>query len=319
MGNIKNRNRFRNIMLVVVSIIVCIGLAGVAYLYNFLQQLSSNRENEPEKIKPIAAKKNEPVNILAMGVDIGILNSEGSKTYARTDTILLMNYNPKTEEANIISIPRDTLIVMKNKYKKINEAHVIGGPAYLIDAVEKLLDIKINYYGKVDYAGFRKIIDAVGPIEVKINNKMDYDDISQNLHIHFKKGEIVQLDGKKAEEFFRWRKNNDGTGLSDGDLGRIENQHLFINKVIEKFKSPSIIPKIPSILSVVPNYAESNMSAEDIIKYGYIFSKLDKSKIKYTTLKGDPEYISGISYLIYDEKKNKDILFKLHYESALNQ
>jgi polyisoprenyl-teichoic acid--peptidoglycan teichoic acid transferase len=311
MGNIKNRNKFRNFVLVFVSLVICIGLASIGYLYNFLQQLSGSKSNKAENIKPIAVKKDEPVNILAMGVDVGIAGSSNDNA-KRTDTILVMNYNPKLEEVNVISIPRDTLIVMNEKYKKINEAHVIGGPAYLIDAVEKLLDIKVNYYGKIDYAGFRKMIDTIGPIEVKINNKMDYDDPTQNLHIHFKKGEIVQLDGKKAEEFFRWRKNNDGTGLSDGDLGRIENQHLFISKVAEKFKSPSIIPKIPSILSVIPSYAESNMSAEDIIKYGYLFSKIDKSKIRFSTIKGDAQYISGISYLIYDEKKNKDILAKLH-------
>jgi LCP family protein required for cell wall assembly len=230
-----------------------------------------------------------------------------------------MNYHPKLGEVNIISIPRDTLIIMNNKYKKINEAHAIGGPAYLIDAVENMLDIKVNYYGKVDYEGFRKIIDAFGPIEVKINNNMNYDDNMQNLHIHFKKGEVVQLDGKKAEEFFRWRKNNDGTGLADGDLGRIQNQQLFINKVVEKLKKPTIITKLPSILSVIPNYAESNMSPEDIIKYGYLLSKIDKSKIKFSTIKGDADYISGISYLIYDEKKNSDILSKLHNETALNK
>jgi polyisoprenyl-teichoic acid--peptidoglycan teichoic acid transferase len=311
MGKIKNRNKLRNFVLVFVSLVLCIGLASAGYMYNLLQQLSGSKNKEAENIKPVAVKKDEPVNILAMGVDVGIVGSNNDNA-KRTDTILVMNYNPKLEEINVISIPRDTLIVMNEKYKKINEAHVIGGPEYLIDAVEKLLDIKINYYGKVDYTGFRKIIDTIGPIEVKINNRMDYDDPTQNLHIHFKKGEVASLDGKKAEEFFRWRKNNDGTGLSDGDLGRIENQHLFISKVAEKFKSPSIIPKIPSILSMVPNYAQSNMSAENIIKYGYLFSKIDKSKIRFSTIKGDAEYISGVSYLIYDEKKNKDILAKLH-------
>jgi LCP family protein required for cell wall assembly len=318
MGNVKRRNKFKKFFLVSVSLIICLGLAFVGYMYNFLQQISGGSKENAEKVKPIEAKKDEPVNILAMGVDIGTVGAKSSNNPKRTDTIVLMNYNPKLEEVNIISIPRDTLIMMNGKYKKINEANVIGGSQYLIDAVEKLLDIKVNYYGKVDYEGFRKIIDTIGPIEMKINTRMDYDDPTQNLHIHFKKGEVVQLNGKKAEEFFRWRKNNDGTGLSDGDLGRIENQHLFLSKVIEKFKSPSIIPKIPTMLSVVPNYAESNMSAEDIIKYGYLFSKLDKSKVKMATLKGDAEYISGISYLVYDENKNKDILSRLHYESAMN-
>jgi anionic cell wall polymer biosynthesis LytR-Cps2A-Psr (LCP) family protein len=71
---------------------------------------------------------------------------------------------------------------------------------------------------------------------MEISSNMNYDDDSQNLHIHFEKGETVHLDGEKAEEFFRWRKNNNGTGLAEGDLGRIENQHMFIEKVIDKLK-----------------------------------------------------------------------------------
>lgn len=318
MGNINNRNRIKKFLLVFMSLIICVGLASVVYLYGILDQLGGSNKQAVE-VKPKAVKKDEPVNILAMGVDIGTLGLTGSANPTRTDTILLMNYNPKVEELNIISIPRDTLIMVNKKYKKINEAHAIGGPAYLIDAVEKLFSIKVNYYGKVDYSGFRKVIDTIGPIEMKINNRMDYDDTAQNLHIHFKKGEVVQLDGKKAEEFFRWRKNNDGTGLVEGDIGRIENQHLFISKVIDRLKSPAIIPKVPKLLSVIPNYVESNMEAEDIVKYGYMFSKLDKTKIKTSTLKGDAEYISGISYIIYDEKKNKDIIAMLQGKTEVNQ
>ena len=63
-----------------------------------------------------------------------------------------------------------------------------------------------------------------------IERDMDYDDDAQDLHINFKAGETVHLDGKKAEEFFRWRKNNDGTGFADGDLGRIRNQQAFIER-----------------------------------------------------------------------------------------
>jgi anionic cell wall polymer biosynthesis LytR-Cps2A-Psr (LCP) family protein len=73
------------------------------------------------------------------------------------------------------------------------------------------------------------------------------------------------------------------------------------------------------MLSIIPKYSQTNMSAEDIIKYGYMFSKIDKSKIKFYTIKGDPEYIDDVSYFIYDEKKNNDVLLRLHNESALNK
>lgn len=316
MGRIKRSHSFRDFFIIFVSLFVCISLAGAAYLYFYLDGLNHTKL-EKNKVQPIAANKDEQVNILAMGTDIGTVGANSNNNPKRTDTILLINLNPSLKETNVISIPRDTLIQMNNSNKKINEANVIGGPGYLIDAVEKLLDIRVNYYSKLDYEGFRKIIDCVGPIEIKINNNMNYDDETQDLHIHFKKGDIVELNGEKAEEFFRWRENNDGTGLANGDLGRIENQHLFINKVIDKFKSPSIITKLPSILGTISNYVETNMKADEIIKYGLMLSKMDKANIKLYTVKGDPEYINGISYVIYDKSKNTELLNKLHYEAAM--
>ena len=148
-----------------------------------------------------------------MGVDVGTLGDSSKDNSQRTDTIILLNYNPKNKATNIISIPRDTLIYMNGKKRKINEAHAFGvvsvpgkGVKYLTDEVETLLGINVNYYGKVNYNGFIELINAIGGVDMKINNTMKYDDGSQNLHIDFKKGEIVHLDGQKAMEFFDEKK-----------------------------------------------------------------------------------------------------------------
>lgn len=320
MKEVKKRTHgFRNFMLIFLLIILLAGIGGAGYFYFYLSSFNKPLDKYSEVIKPTAVKKDEPVNVLVMGVDIGTPGAKNANDPKRTDTILLLHYDPKEGAASLISIPRDTMVEINGKKNKINAAHAIGGVNYLIDAVEKLLDIKVNYYGKVDYAGFREIVDAIGGIDMPIKYRMDYDDPAQNLHIHFKKGTTVHLDGKKAEQFFRWRENNDGTGLAEGDLGRIENQHLFISKVIDKLKSPSIIPKIPGILSTIPNYAETNMGVQDIVKYGYIMSTIDKQKLNTVTLKGDAKYVGGVSYFIYDKNKNKDILAKLHNTSDLQE
>ncbi|GAE03426.1 cell envelope-related function transcriptional attenuator [Clostridium botulinum B str. Osaka05] len=263
------------------------------------------------KINTKKAEAGEPVNILVMGVDIGDPGSKEASDPKRTDTMLVVNYNPKTKNINMVSVPRDTRVTMNGKKIKINSAHAINGVNGSIAAVENLLGIEINNYAKIDYEGFRKVIDAIGGVEMDITRNMNYDDPSQNLHIHFQKGTTVHLDGKKAEEFFRWRKNNNGTGFADGDLGRIENQHKFISKVVEKVKSPSIIPKIPNILSTIPDYVETDMSPEEIIKYGYAVTKGDKSSINMITLQGEAKYIGNVSYFIYDREKNRDIVYTL--------
>lgn len=253
-------------------------------------------------------KKDGPVNVLLMGVDIGTPGSKSANDPKRTDTLMLLNYNPKTKSANILSIPRDTLIKINGKNQKINAAHAIGGVQGAIDAVENLLGVDVNYYAKLNYEGFRKLIDAIGGIDMTIKYNMNYDDTAQNLHIHFNKGETVHLDGAKAEEYFRWRKNNDGTGLPTGDLGRIDNQHEFISKVIEKLKSPSIIFKLGGILKTIPEFVETNMEPASIIKYGYIVAKLGSSNINMNTIKATPEYINNISYVIYEPEENEELL-----------
>ncbi|BDR65029.1 LCP family protein [Clostridium tetani] len=295
----RKKNRAKGIFLILLLLIA----TTASFFYFYLLSFS---EGKSEKSPPVISKSGDPVNILIMGVDIGGIESDNEPK--RTDTIILMNYNPKNKKINIVSIPRDTRVVINNNWQKINNAHAIDGVNGLINSVENLLKVNINYYAKLNFKGFRSLVDSVGGIDMEIAQNMYYDDASQNLHINFKKGEKVHLDGKKAEEFFRWRKNNDGTGLAEGDLGRIKNQHLFIEKFIAKVKSPSTIARLPIMLSTLPKYVETNMEPNDIVKYAYNFLRVEKSDMQIRTLKGEAKYIGKISYFIYDENGNRDII-----------
>lgn len=295
----RKKNRAKGIFLILLLLIA----TTASFFYFYLLSFS---EGKSEKSPPVISKSGDPVNILIMGVDIGGIESDNEPK--RTDTIILMNYNPKNKKINIVSIPRDTRVVINNNWQKINNAHAIDGVNGLINSVENLLKVNINYYAKLNFKGFRSLVDSVGGIDMEIAQNMYYDDASQNLHINFKKGEKVHLDGKKAEKFFRWRKNNDGTGLAEGDLGRIKNQHLFIEKFIAKVKSPSTIARLPIMLSTLPKYVETNMEPNDMVKYAYNFLRVEKSDMQIRTLKGEAKYIGKISYFIYDENGNRDII-----------
>ncbi|MGH4139281.1 LCP family protein [Clostridium sp.] len=318
---------YKRFALVITTLVVSVFLLIFGYFYVYLDSLNNNavdlnkidvssnlNKDEIDKLK----NDGKSCNILVMGVDVGTAGSTNANDPKRTDTMIVAHYNAEDKNISLVSIPRDTLIKINNKNQKINAAHAIGGVTYAVDAVEELLGIRIDYYGKINYEGFRNVINAIGGIDMDITRNMHYDDSTQNLSINFQKGTTVHLDGKKAEEFFRWRKNNDGTGLADGDLGRIENQHLFITKVMEKLKSPIIVLKIPSILSAIQTSVETNMDAKDIFKYGYIFATIDKDKFSMDTIKGELKTLNGQSYLIYDEAQNKSILSKLYDESALS-
>ena len=250
----------------------------------------------------------DSVNILLLGLDIGDVNQSDNESIKRTDTILILNYNKGTKVLQAISIPRDTLVSENGKNYKINAAFQRGGDAKVKSVVENMLSIDVNYIVKIYYEAFRNFIDAIGGVDMEIERDMIYDDDGQNLHINFKGGTTVHFDGAGAEQFFRWRKNNDGTGFAIGDLDRIENQHKFLQKVVSKCKSPGIVFKIPKILDSIAENMETNMSSWDIVSTGL---KAIRADIEMKTIKGTPKMIGGQSYVVFEKNKNKELISSL--------
>ena len=307
-------NKFEKIILGVISIFLTFTVFSI--ISGFIALMEVGRQAMPKASNPSG---NKPVNILLLGMDIGDPNQEDNKDIKRTDTIMVVNYNPETDKITTVSVPRDTLIQNNGNSVKINSAFAIGGYSRIKTEVEGLLNVNINYIVKVDYDAFVDIIDAIGGVKMKIERNMIYDDEGQNLHINFKAGETVKLDGQKAQEFFRWRKNNDGSGFANGDLDRIQNQQKFIAKVIDKCTNPLIVFRIPKIMSAIGNNVETNMSPFSIIKYGLKFMGVSNNDISMLTAAGTPKTINGQSFLVFDKNSNKDIISQLASSEVSSQ
>lgn len=260
-----------------------------------------NNKNKEEEI-------NKSTNFLVVGVDNGDGDENDKNNPRRTDTMMVVHYNHKEKKYDVISIPRDTKVQINGSTKKINDAHFLGKVPLAVKTVEDLLNIKIDHYVKVDTIAFRKFIDALGGIEVVVDRDMYYDDEIQNLHINLSKSDKSQLlDGKQAEDFIRWRKNNDDTGYLNGDLDRIKHMQGFFNTVLGKVQSPSIIPKIPGILTMLPKYIETDLNAADIMKYSMSLARMEKEKIGYHTIPGEAGYEGIKSYFFYDDKESSKL------------
>lgn len=299
---------------VLIFLIVLI-VASASFIYFYLNSFSAkSRKNSGSYIQPQEVKNGEPFNVLLLGLDIGTVGSENSPK--RSDTMMIFHYDPKTSDISVVSVPRDTRVKINGSYKKINAANLIGGPSLAISTVEDLLGIKINYYATIDYAAFRKIIDAIGGIDVVVPYNMDYDAESQDLHIHFTKGESVHLNGEKAEEFVRWRKNNDGTGFAEGDLGRIKAQQDFIVKIMQKIKTPSGLLKLPNIIKILPEYINTNMDALTILSLSKDVPKVNTNSIQRFTIQGESKTIGETSYFIYSPEKSAEMISTLGGEAA---
>ena len=312
----RRKRRRKRIFVSIISIILITVFGSAFYAYSFISGLKTNKlgsGNPP-------ASSSDPINILVLGMDVGDTDNQQNKSIRRSDTIMVFNYNPSTKKVHLVSIPRDTLIEVDayldtgeyQRYWKINAAYALGGEEEVTKHVESLLNISINYIVEIDYNAFRSIVDALGGVEMTIEQDMFYDDEAQDLHINFKAGETVHLDGKKAEEFFRWRQNNDGTGLANGDLDRIKNQQLFISKLVDKALSPSIVFKVPDILNAISENVDTNIPAKNLVSLGMKMLRLKSTDIIMTTLQGDPEDIYGQSFLVAEREDNIDLIHALN-------
>ena len=303
----KKKKKIKNkIFMAIGAIVSAIILIGIISIITFISKVQNNCI---ASTKPV---HNQNVNILVLGMDIGSVDNPTEDSIKRTDTIMVINYKPKSKTTKIVSIPRDTRVEDNGSAYKINAAYQKGGEAKVASIIQDMLSITINYVIKVNYKAFRDFIDSIGGIDMEIERDMIYDDDAQNLHINFKGGTTVHLDGQKAEEFFRWRKNNDGTGLATGDLGRIENQQKFLSKVVKKCKNPLILFRAPIIMNSVAKNIDTNMTGAEMIYYGLKLMASKGKGFNMTTIAGEPKMISGQSYLVFDPTQNADLINDLN-------
>ncbi len=110
----RKKSRSLKIIIILFSFIILLGILGYFYLLGF----TNNSKLGEGKINTKKAEAGEPVNILVMGVDIGDPGSKEASDPKRTDTMLVVNYNPKTKNINMVSVPRDTRVTMNGKKNK---------------------------------------------------------------------------------------------------------------------------------------------------------------------------------------------------------
>ncbi|MBQ3643427.1 MAG: LCP family protein [Candidatus Riflebacteria bacterium] len=223
------------------------------------------------------------INILVMGID----SVEGTH---RSDTIFVLGVNPSKGKLTMLSIPRDTRVIIEGKGRKINEILPRYGEPTLRKILEDLLKINISRKVEVGFESFVGIVDAIGGVDINIEKPMHYDDNWGNLHIHFNPG-MNHLDGQDALRYVRFRKD------AMADLGRIKRQQDFVKAVFKKVFSPKIIVKLPSILEKAFEYIKTDFTLQEILTLAKGFDTFDV-KLRALSLPGEATYIDKISYFV---------------------
>lgn len=224
------------------------------------------------------------LNILIVGCD-------EIENHGRADTIVLLSISPKTKDALILSIPRDTRVEIPGRgMDKINHAYAFGGESLLTKTVSSFLDVPIHFYAVADFNGFVYIIDELGGVEIDVEKEMHYVDKAGGVEINLHPGKQI-LNGEKALQYIRFRYDK------LGDLGRIKRQQKLALAVIKKMINFDSMIKIPQISEGMKDYIETNIEARDTVALANLFRGVNQEKFRIETVQGEPVYIEGISYL----------------------
>ena len=240
-----------------------------------------------------------------------------------TDTIMAFKYNPQTQNAYLISIPRDTFIGDdKNSARaadKINSVYQGKYPEKILAAVNKVTGLNLEYYVLVDTEALKALVDAIGGVYFDVPIDMKYTDKKQGLYIDLKAGYQL-LDGNKAEQVVRFRHNQDGTSYSyeygNNDTGRMKTQRNFLKAVIKQTLTPSNIVNIGKFIDIAQTYVKTNIPIEVLKQYIAPAVNFSVDNLETGTLPGVNEKCNGVWIFVANKTKTKTYLTEMNNKLA---
>lgn len=258
------------------------------------------RDQLPERqanLKSIV-RETKPLNILLLGVD----QRPGDK--GRSDTMILLSLNPKTESMLMLSIPRDTYVHIPDYgMDKINHAYAFGNVDLAIETVEGVLDIPIHFYAKVNMEGFEQGIDAIGGVTIQ------NDEPFSQGNTEFKKGNI-HLSGSEALHYITMRKDD-----PRGDIGRNERQRKVVAGAIDEAVHFSSITKVGHILNILGDHVETNLNKDNIQTLFFNYRQT-ANHINTQEIEGIGQMIRGVSYYVVSDEEMERIQTEIKQHMA---
>ena len=273
----------------------------------------------------------EPFSVLLLGVDS---EYDGLKNNAafNGDSIMMITFNPKTLSATVFSIPRDTYVPIacnNNKSNKINSAAAYGTKC-MIDTIQNLTDIDIDYYIKINFKGVVSLVEALGGITLNI----DEPDFKKNLNIdcngkvceqnsnrefgdklvYITPGENQTLNGEQALAYARNRHQ-----WATSDFKRVEHQQAVVTAIANKAKTIRNVNTFYKVLNAISNNIDTNISTKQMLN----FYNVGKNALLNNNFEDDEfiniqkTFLSGYDLSVYQNGIN--IYTFQYYEESLNE
>lgn len=245
-----------------------------------LGHLVANRDAQ------LRGESGDRINILLLGI-----GGEGHDGPLLTDTIMVASIKPSTRQVALLSIPRDLAVeIPRYGVRKINSANAFGkdlnypggGEQLASDIVSKTLDIPIHYYARIDFAGFKEVVDALGGINIKVERGFtDSEYPTANFGyqtVGFASG-AQHMSGETALTFVRSRHGTNGEG---SDFARSRRQQLVLEGLRDKALSLGTIinpVKIGNVLGSLGNHTRTNLEVWEMLRLGRLASGVSKDDI----------------------------------------
>ncbi|MDW7649996.1 MAG: LCP family protein [Bacillota bacterium] len=266
----------RNKKIVLISAVILLPLA--TWLgYVWLRIYERSPERRPYDGEPIK-------NILILGIDQ--LDNEPS----RADSIIILSKNTDSGDVSMVSIPRDSRVEIQGYgLDKINHAMALGGVDLMRSTVEQLMDVPLHYYVYTNFAGFEKIIDTLGGVQVNVEREI----IGTNGIPILEPGP-QHLSGSQALTYVRFRSD------AKGDFGRMRRQQQILKAIATRMMQPQSIVRLPALLEQLADDVRTDLPPARLLSLGTTVASQDIAEINTVQLRGTSTLIDGISYVILD-------------------
>ncbi len=249
----KKKKKHTGKKVILTLLLIILALFGYsAYQYYEGLNLTSDDATEITEDYEFNGVKDEDgrINILLLGVD-----SRGEEQ-SRTDTMMLAQVDPKTNETKLVSFMRDIYAPVPGyDYYKLNTAFYLGGPELLRQTIKENFGIDTQYYMVVDFKGFEQSVDILAPngIEIDVEKAME-----EKIGVSLQPG-LQQLDGKELLGYARFRAD------AEGDFGRVRRQQQVISAIKEEALTIGGVSKLPKLTGAIQPYIQTNMDKLDQI------------------------------------------------------
>lgn len=289
-SNYKKRGKVRRAIWSIVALLL-VGAIGVCgYEYANVKHAadksykSAGLTKDENGAKNSLIKNKKPISILLTGTDTGAL---GRSDKGRTDSIMVVVVNPKTETTTAVSFERDLQVNLPDypnySPSKLNAAYTYGGISELAKVLKNYFKIPINAYGMINMGGMKSIIDKIGGVDITPTLSFTYDGYT------FTKGRLTHMNGDKALAYSRMRYDD-----PQGDYGRQARQRQLLGAIVKSNADISSLLS-SSFISSLSDQVRTDLTFDDLTSMGLNYRKAGKNVVSDYT-HGTGFYQDGVSY-----------------------